>query len=140
MSQNHPKERIARCMCGSLSVTARSNPTEVYICSCTDCQRLSGSAFSYCAMYPETNVSITGDGKTWRYHADSGRWIEPMFCPTCGCLLCYRTEASPELVAVSAGCFADSDFPKPDNYYFASRRHHWMKCPDETAVLDTQPD
>ena len=48
-SQRRRAERAARCACGNLTVTARGEPVEVYLCSCTDCQRGSGSAFSYAA-------------------------------------------------------------------------------------------
>ena len=43
-------ERVARCACGNLTVTARGEPLEVYLCSCKDCQRGTGSAFSYAAL------------------------------------------------------------------------------------------
>ena len=60
-SQRDVPERAARCACGNLMVTARGEPLEVYLCSCTDCQRGSGSAFSYAAIFPESAVSIAGE-------------------------------------------------------------------------------
>jgi hypothetical protein len=56
-------ERTASCGCGNLKVTARGEPSEVYVCSCLNCQRESGSAFSYGAIYPEAAVSIAGERK-----------------------------------------------------------------------------
>lgn len=41
-----PRERNARCGCGGLTVTTRGEPLVVYACSCLNCQRESGSAFS----------------------------------------------------------------------------------------------
>ena len=137
MEEKRPQERKASCKCDNLSVTAKSEPLDVYICSCLDCQKLTGSSFTYCAIYPEKNVSIAG-AKTWRYHADSGRWIEVMFCAICSCLVCYRMEASPETVLVSVGCFADPDFPKPETFFFASRRHRWLEIPDNVVAMDAQ--
>ena len=126
-------------MCGELSATATGEPAGVYICSCLDCQKLTGSAFSYCAVYAEENVTTVG-GKTWRYHGDSGRWLETVFCPTCGGLVCYRVEAYPGTIVISVGCFADPDFPKPDTLYYASRRHPWVKVPDGIDAFDEQGD
>src|SRR5262245_42789032 len=42
-------------------VTARGEPIDVYLCGCTDCQRGTGSAFSYAAIFPESAVSIVGE-------------------------------------------------------------------------------
>jgi len=50
-------ERIATCSCGNLTVTARGEPLDVYLCSCTACQRGTGTAFSYAAIFPESAVS-----------------------------------------------------------------------------------
>jgi hypothetical protein len=132
-------ERTARCGCGKLTVTTTGEPADVYACSCLGCQRNSGSAFSYGAIFPESSVSITGDRKTWRRTSDSGRWTESVFCPVCGGNVCFRAEAWPGIVGVSAGCFADPDFPAPKRLYWASRRHHWLDIPDGIEVIETQP-
>jgi hypothetical protein len=54
------RERIATCCCGGFSATAREEPAHVYACSCLACQRGSGSAFSYAAIYPEDAVTVAG--------------------------------------------------------------------------------
>lgn len=45
-------ERIAKCSCGNLTVTARGEPLDVYLCSCTACQRGTGTAFSKRLSFP----------------------------------------------------------------------------------------
>ena len=137
---NGTRERTASCGCGNLTVTTSGEPSEVYACSCLACQRESGSAFSYGAIYPEAAVSIAGERRVWRRQADSGRWIETEFCPTCGVTVIYRGESSPETIGVSVGCFADPDFAKPEGLYWASRRHHWLQFPDDIELVETQPD
>ena len=133
-------ERTASCGCGNLTVTTRGEPSEVYACSCLNCQRESGSAFTYAAIYPEAAVSIAGERRVWRRHVDSGRWVESEFCPTCGVTVFYRAELFPESIGVSVGCFADPDFAKPEGLIWASRRHHWLRFPDDIEVVETQPD
>ena len=139
MQHEQSRTRKASCMCGELRATAAGDPSDVYICSCLDCQKLSGSAFSYCAVYPEDRVTCVG-GRSWRYCGDSSRWLEVVFCPNCGGLVYYRIEAYPGTVVISAGCFADPDFPKPDTHYYASRRHPWLKVPDGVEAFDEQGD
>ena len=85
-SQRDVPERAARCACGNLMVTARGEPLEVYLCSCTDCQRGSGSAFSYAAIFPESAVSIAGERQAIQADASStafsARLVERLCCST----------------------------------------------------------
>ena len=53
--------KIAACACGGLTVTAQRAPQFVHACACLDCQRGTGSAFSYSAFFPESAVKIGGD-------------------------------------------------------------------------------
>ncbi len=134
------RERKASCACGNLTVTTSMEPLEVYACSCLDCQRISGGAFTYLAIYSETAVSMAGDRTVWRSYGDSGRWLDSEFCPTCGVTVCGRMESWPEIIGVSVGCFADSDFARPEKLYWASRLHHWLAFPEGIELLDTQSD
>ncbi len=127
---NGTRESTASCGCGNLTVTTRGEPADVYACSCLNCQRETGSAFSYGASFPEAAVSIAGERRVWRRQADSGRWIETEFCPTCGVAVIYRLELLPGTIGVSVGCFADPDFAKPKELYWAERRHHWLQFPE----------
>jgi hypothetical protein len=133
-------ERTASCGCGNLVVTTTGAPSTVYACSCLNCQRESGGAFSYCAVYPEMAVSIAGERRVWRRDGDSGRWVENEFCPTCGVTVYFRMEVWPGIIGVSVGCFADPDFAHPERLYWASRRHRWLVFPEGTELMETQPD
>jgi hypothetical protein len=130
--------RIAQCGCGGLTATVSGDPVTVYGCSCVACQRKSGSAFSYAAMFPGAAVTIAGERKTWRYNGDSGRWIENIFCPTCGIAVGFHSEGMPGLTGISVGCFADPDFAPPLRLYWASRRHRWLTFHADLTLLDTQ--
>ncbi len=132
--------RTAKCGCGNLTATTSAEPLEVFACSCLNCQRESGGAFSYGAVYPEAAVLIAGERKVWRRSVDSGRWIETEFCPTCGVTVCFRMEAWPEVTGVPAGCFADPEFTKPEKLYWAQRRHSWLDFPDGIELFETQSD
>lgn len=136
--EEEDKARIAVCGCGQLQLKVRGEPLDVYLCSCADCQRLSGATFSYWALFPPDAVMVTGESKAWRHYGDSGRWIDNMFCPTCGNTVYSLGESGPE-VGVCAGSFADADFPAPKRVYWASRKHHWLTLPEQVEVLDTQP-
>jgi hypothetical protein len=133
------KVRVAACACGTLRVTVRGEPARVNICSCHQCQRRTGSAFSYTAFFAEgAVVAIEGDHRTWRGFADSGRWQDYNFCPICGVSLFSRMESMPGMIAVGAGAFADQDFPAPPKFYWSSKKHHWLALPEGIEALETQ--
>ncbi len=101
-SRQDGPERVARCACGNLTVTARGEPVDVYLCSCNDCQRGSGSAFSYAALFPESAISIAGERRQYRQQGDSGRFVESFFCPACGTAVLFCAEGLPGTLGVPA--------------------------------------
>jgi hypothetical protein len=134
------KERVrtASYGCGKLKAEARGAPVDVYVCSCQSCQKKSGSAFTYAAIFPEASVSVTGERRSWRNHGESGQWIENNFCPTCGISVFFHGEGLPGLIGISAGCLSDRDFPKPNRLFWSSRRHRWLEFPADVPLVDTQ--
>ena len=130
--------KIAACACGALTLTVSSPPQFVHACACLDCQRGTGSAFSYGAFFPEPGTKTAGATTRWRRSSESGRWQDCFFCPTCGVTVFSRLEALPGIVCVSAGCFGDADFPAPGRLYWSSRRHHWLELPGGIEPVETQ--
>ena len=131
-------ERRAECHCGKLGVTVRGEPAHVYACSCKACQKRSGSAFTYAALYPEAAVTIEGGWKTWAQAGDSGRLVETSFCPNCGVTVFFRGEGLAGLIGVPVGCFADPGFMKPSRLYWASRKHRWLDLGGGIPQMETQ--
>jgi hypothetical protein len=131
--------RTAVCGCGALRVTVTGTPLQVHACSCLQCQRGSGGAFTYTVWFPNSAVAtIEGEHHSWRRAGSSGTWVESSFCPTCGARVFGRVAAWPEVVGISVGCFADPAFEPPAKLYWASRRHHWLLLPRGVAAIDTQ--
>jgi len=132
------RTRIARCACGGLTATAGGEPAATHLCACHECQRRSGSAFSYAGVYPEDAVTVAGPSTRFRQTRDSGRWVELAFCPTCGVTVFWRVEAFPGMIGIQAGCFADADFPAPKRLFWASQRHRWLEPPAGMKVFEAQ--
>jgi len=133
---DYPK--AASCRCGGLTVTVSSPPNETHACACLDCQRGTGSAFSYTAFFTDDAARISGEARSYRRSSDVGRWQETSFCPVCGVCVFFRLEAVPGQVGVSVGCFADPGFEKPGRLYWASRRHRWLDVPAALETIETQ--
>jgi hypothetical protein len=140
MTEHHAASypKTAACACGALTLTVTAPPQMIHACSCQDCQRGSGSAFSYSAFFPESAVAVKGPATLWRRSSQSGRWQDCSFCPTCGTTVFSRLEALPGVVCVSAGCFGDVNFPGPQKLYWSTRRPHWFVMPAGIEPVETQ--
>jgi hypothetical protein len=105
----HPQEQALKvtglCHCGSIRYAAEVVPATVRICHCTDCQRLTGTAFrTNIASLPGTFVLTRGTPKTYLKTAESGNKRAHGFCPECGTPL-YATspEPSPQSYGLRVG-------------------------------------
>jgi hypothetical protein len=130
--------KAAACACGAVRVTTMGAPVIVNACACLDCQRRSGSAFTYTAFFADAQVGITGELRSFRQTRSAGRWHEASFCVVCGVSVLSRLEVFPGLVGVSVGCFTDPAFAPPGGFYWASRRHTWLPVPTGVEVFQTQ--
>lgn len=136
--QHQETVRTATCACGAVSVTARGAPTVVNACSCLDCQKRSGSSFTYTAFFPNGAIEIKGELRGYQQVREAGRWHEASFCIVCGVPVISRLEVFPALTGVAVGCFSDPDFDPPGGFYWAARRHKWLPAPTGISVVDEQ--
>jgi hypothetical protein len=118
--------RTAACRCGQVEVECEGEPVRVSVCHCLACQRRTGSAFAAQARWPENQVTVRGEVKTWERVADSGHRATYRFCPHCGSTVAYVIEGWPGVVAVPLGAFADPTFPKPRFSVYEHRKHDWV--------------
>lgn len=123
--------RVASCRCGQLRATCTGEPVRVSVCHCLECQKRSGSAFAVQARWPDAQVALAGEFRTWSQQGDSGAMAHFRFCPTCGATLVYASEGMPGLTAVAVGAFADPGFPAPQYSVWEERKHGWVTvCAD----------
>src|SRR5215472_18788661 len=76
---------IGGCHCGHITYEAEVDPATVRVCHCTDCQKLTGTAFrTNIASLPGTFVLKSGTPKIYIKTAESGNKRAHGFCPECG--------------------------------------------------------
>ena len=84
-----------KCHCGKITYQAEVDPNEVYICHCTDCQAITGSAFRWAVPVAETDFELlSGKPKTYVKIAENGVENHQLFCPDCASPL-YATSIAP---------------------------------------------
>lgn len=83
------------CHCGRLSFEAEVDPDKVGICHCTDCQTLTGSAFSLFVPVPRAAFRLRGEPRVYVKTAESGNRRAQAFCAECGTRL-YASADEPD--------------------------------------------
>ena len=125
--------RNASCNCGQLSVSYDGpDPQRISLCQCIECQKRTGSAFSWQARLPIEHVTIEGQSSTCVSQGGAGhvsllrqRGGPFHFCPECGSTVYWEISAAPELLGVAIGTFADPTFPPPMIAGFAAEGAAW---------------
>jgi hypothetical protein len=108
------EQRSGGCLCGKVRFTANGPPYRVGLCHCLDCRKHHGALFHASAIYPEAEVTITGE--TQGYH---GRH----FCPHCGSSVFGR---SGDEVEVNLGAFDAPGQLAPTYELWTLRREAWL--------------
>ena len=73
------------CHCGNIKFEAEIDPADVGVCHCTDCQQLSGTAFTTYVFAPSAGFRLlSGTPKLYYKTGSSGAKRAQAFCPECG--------------------------------------------------------
>lgn len=91
------------CHCGAIAYEAEIDPERVSICHCTDCQRLTGTAYRVSTVARQEDFRLLrGTPKTYVKHGESGAYSRQFFCPDCGSHL-YRMGEDNAFVGIRVG-------------------------------------
>ena len=75
------------CHCGALRWSLVGDPGSITACNCTLCRRY-GALWAY--DYENERIRISGPSAVYIRAAKADPVLEIHFCPTCGCVLCWR--------------------------------------------------
>ncbi len=118
--------RHAQCQCGALKAEVEGEIEAVVVCSCTACQRRSGSPFGAGAYFNRAQLKLSGEARQYTRVADSGVPFHTFFCPTCGASVYWHSDRDPNRVGIAVGAFADPHFPSPSRSVFDEQKHDWL--------------
>ena len=116
------------CHCGAITYEAEIDPDEVFICHCTDCQRISGSAFRTIVPAPEETFKfLTGEPRIYVKTGDSGNERPQAFCPNCGSPI-YSTSAGegPKIFGIRVGTVRQRDQLRPKAQIWCRSAQDWI--------------
>jgi hypothetical protein len=128
------------CHCGALRYQAEIDPGTLRVCHCTDCQRLSGSAFraSVRAVAGSLRV-VAGTPRLYIKTAESGNRLEQAFCGDCGSHVFGSVPAAePPIVSVRFGSIDQRDQLRPVAQIWTRSRCAWVAGLGDVPAADTQ--
>lgn len=117
------------CHCGFINYEGEVDPEQVIVCHCTDCQKLSASAFRTVVFLPEASFNLlTGELKTYVKVADSGKQRAQTFCPECGTHI-YATSvegAGSRTLGLRVGSVRQRAELRPRKQYYCRSALGWV--------------
>ena len=126
------------CHCGAIRYEITEEQQSVYTCHCTDCQRLTSSAFSMGVIVPEKAFRLMGaEPRQLQRTADSGRISTRLVCPNCGTWVCGLPRDG--LHRVRAGTLDDTSWLRPTRHIWTRSKQPWITIADGDEVFEKGP-
>jgi hypothetical protein len=128
------------CHCGSITYEAEVSPDEVYVCHCTDCQAISGTAFRWAVPVPEAAFKLlTGKPKAYVKVCESGATNHQLFCPECASPI-YSTSSGvgPKVFNLRLGTARQRAELKPKMQYWCRSAQGWTTVHEPSKRFETQ--
>jgi hypothetical protein len=124
--------RTGQCSCGAIKFTVSGPPINVRACHCRDCQRVTGSAFFVRALFPKSQVKISG--KPAGFHSSDD--VTREFCPHCGSHIFVERKSRPDAIAIALGTFDNLEGISPTEHFWVSDRQPWVSIPDKVSQYE----
>ena len=128
------------CLCGAVTYSYSSEPALVGVCHCQDCQKFTGSAFSYLVAVQEGDLEVEGELQTFSKPGDSGQPIQRRFCPKCGSSISEVAYTRPGLVLLNGGTLHNPSELTPSIQIYCERELPWAKIDSEIIRYPGAPE
>jgi hypothetical protein len=126
-----------RCACGDVRYRLKTAPMFVHACHCSECQRLTGSAFALNALIEADRVdTLSGDPEPVAVTGTSGKLQTIFRCRRCRVALWSIYPGSgPKVRFVRVGTLEEPARLAPDIHIFTSTRLPWLALPDGVPAV-----
>ncbi|MEM7225952.1 MAG: GFA family protein [Pseudomonadota bacterium] len=126
------------CACGAVRYKTTADPQRVSLCSCTWCQKRTGSAFGISCYFEKPDVELLqGERKSYRVTSDAGRWLEAEFCVACGSTVTWTLELFPDYRGIAGGTFDQPTFWYTlQRYVYTRSKPEWLEAPEGVECFE----
>ena len=119
---------IGGCHCGALRYSLSAPPLMIYNCHCTNCQKITGSAFTVSATIAEAAFTFTkGAPKKIEWISDAGNSRFGWFCGACGSRIAHGQTPTSGFLSLRAGTFDDTTWVEPVGDIWTKSAQGWVK-------------
>jgi hypothetical protein len=127
------------CLCGALRYVAKGAPTYCGYCCCEDCRKASGSGFIPFMGFAASDLTFTGQSKTYVCRSARGGEAVRNFCETCGGLVFGGIVGQVDSHTVYAGSLDDPTLFQPTMAIFTRLRPDWVVLPPGLIEFEGLP-
>ena len=125
------------CACGQVRYRVKTAPMFVNCCHCTQCQRLTGSAFVINALIETDRIEVLkGDIRPTTGPSESGRPHDIYRCSACQTALWSDYGRRPALRFLRVGTLDNPAAMPPDAHIFTRSSLPWVNLTKEAAVFE----
>jgi len=116
------------CLCNAVRFTISAALGPAAYCHCTDCRRVTGSAFNISVPVAAAGFEIAaGQPKAYTMTADSGTELTRHFCGDCGAPVYTSSPKHPDTVYVKAGLLDDPSLVEPGHQSWVHSAVPWSE-------------
>jgi len=129
------------CHCGLITYEAEIDPADVGVCHCTDCQQLSGTAFTTFVFAPRAGFKLlSGTPKIYFKTGSSGTKRAQAFCQQCGSrIYASAAVAEPERYNLRVGTIRQRRELRPQKQIWCRSALDWVMELDSVKQIPREP-
>jgi hypothetical protein len=128
------------CPCGAIRYKIASFPLLLYTCNCTNCQRISGSAFALNMPVLARDFHLEqGEPKGWHHTSPTGVAVISWFCAECGGRLYGDRAGRAEIINLRAGTLDGTTWLVPVMHMFIKSAQPWVLPADDAECRAMAP-
>lgn len=119
-------------------MTVQGPVYSMFLCTCEDCQKATGTGHSAVAIVDPSSVVVTGTTQSFERPAASGATFTRSFCPNCGTPIHGRSSRRNDAVMLPVGLFGkDVDWFAPTQVIFSRSHRDWDTIADDLPRHET---
>lgn len=131
---------LGGCSCGALRYEVRAAPFMVYNCHCTNCQKISGSAFNISVSVSEASFEFTaGEPVSITWRSDAGNLRSGLLCRACGSRIANAMSPSNGVLSLRGGTLDDPGWLDPVGDIWVKSKQPWVTIPARRIQFERGP-
>jgi len=128
------------CACGAVRYQLLDDPLELHVCHCTDCQRVSGSAFVMSLVTRRAAVELMrGEPVRSEFETPEGIRRVDLRCTGCASRVWSEPQGLADLLTVRPGTLDDHGWLQPIAHIWTKSAQSWVEIPAGVLRYEGNP-